>query len=364
MKLKILLIFLFAFIFSSCRSNSIPTTPTIVASTSELPTVPAISISTITSETEEVEELPLANISDTPTAVAIPTSTAIAGSEESLELSEDFFSKQCRAAGHKSLADFYPNTYFSPNGEWFFISCLNFSDDRTTYPFIVSKTDQGKPLVFSPEILAPDFFEKYSSIWFTPDYWSKDEKNLIVRASLSCPDSFECLYKDGEALYMISLESGDFSILLHPQITVPRFSYAFSISPDGQHLAYVDQSTPEAVYIRDLISNNDKMVNLKGKYLKVGIFAWTSDSKDVAFVGLGSNIDFPTSSLFLLNTTDFSLSILFNDRPGVYFPRSLTSNIVDYWYRQDILYLSSLDHYPLYVNIRTKEIIQAPTSVP
>lgn len=335
MKIKIQSMFLFMFIFSACGSNVSSTMPTIVTSTSVLPTVRTSLTSTATPESEEIQGF-----------------------------SEEFFSKECQKAGYASLANFYPNVYFSPDEEWSFTSCFNFSEDTITYPFIVSNITQENLLVFSPEDIMPDFIEKYPSVWFTPIYWGKTEKNLIIRASLSCPDSFECIYEDGEALYMMDLGSGDFSVLLPPQVTSPRFRYAFSVSPDGKYLAYVNQSMPEVLHIQDLVSGNDQTVDLKGKYSKVGIFAWTPDSKDVAFVGLGSNIDIPTSSLFLLNTTNFSLSVLFNNRAGVYFPGSLTSDKIDYWYQQDILYLDSIDSYPLYVNIRTKEINRVPIPTP
>ena len=118
------------------------------------------------------------------------------------------------------------------------------------------------------------------------------------------------------------------------------------------------------VYIQDLASGNENKVTLQGESAKVGAFVWTPDSKELLFFGISYVDDLFYSSLFLFNRINSSLLILLDHHLGTYFPGDLSSNKSDYWYQQDILYLGSSDSFPLYINIRTKEVNQVPTSIP
>ena len=269
----------------------------------------------------------------------------------------------CQSMGYGRLAGFYPNVYYSPDRELVFTLCENNSDGKIFYPFIISRVPDGQPRDAKPIITAPDWIAKFPSTTFKPDLWN--ENTLIFRAFiLPCPESFMCLYKDGEALYEVNLESGEFSTLLPLQTTSPGFSYGFSISPDGKYLGYVDHGRPEVVYIRELISGKENKIALSEKYLKVGAFVWTPDSNELLFFGISYIDNLFFSSLFLFNRINSSLSVLLDHRPGTYFPGKLTANEPEYWYQQDVLYLGSNDDYPLYINIRTKEVNQVPTTSP
>ena len=322
MKTRFPTLFLFIFLFVACNLRPTTVNPTIV------PTVLTNSLPTV----------------------------------ENIKLTEQALVELCQSVGHQGLANFYPNVHYSPSREWSFISCENFSNDETTYPFVISRVPKKSTQILVPKVVAPDWIANFPSTNFTPKYWSNDEIILIINAFLfPCPDSFLCLYEDGEALYEINLESGEFSTLLPLDATS---SYAFSVSPDGKYLGYVNQATPETVHIRDLTSGNEKTNVLQGKYLRVGAFVWTPDSKELLFFGISYIDDVFHSSLFLYDSINSSLSMLLDRHSGTYFPGDLTFNKSDYWYQQDVLYLGSTDSPHLYINIRTKELDQVPTSQP
>lgn len=280
-----------------------------------------------------------------------------------VEATKQASNELCQSMGYEKLAGFYPNVYYSPNKELSFTLCENYSNGKTFYPFIISHISNGPAEGVKPVIIAPDWITNFPSISFKPDFWN--ENTLIFRAFvLPCPESFMCLYKDGEALYAVNLESGEFSTLLSPQTTSPSFSYAFSISPDGRYLGYIDHGKPEAVYIRDLASGKENQIALKEKYLRVGAFVWTPDSNKLLFFGISYTDNLFYTSLLSFDRNNSSLSVLLDHRSGTYFPGKLTSNEAEYWYEQDVLYLGSNDNYPLYINIITKEVNQVPTTSP
>lgn len=270
-----------------------------------------------------------------------------------------FYEHQCRAAGYESLAGFYPDIYYSSNKDLSFVLCEDYSEGDTYYPFIISKISGEQLEDIHPMIFAPDWITNFPSTTFKPDHWNHD--TLIFRAyTLPCPDYFLCVYRDGDALYKVDLESGEFSILLSPQST----SYAFSISPDGKYLGYVYHGKPEAVYIRDLASGEENQIVLTEIYERVGSFVWTPDSKEILFLGISYTNELFYSSLFLYDTVNSSLALLLDHHSGTYFSGDLSSNSSEYWYQPDVLYLGSVDSPHLYINIRTKEINQVPTPTP
>lgn len=302
------------------------------------------------------------NTYDAPTAITTLLDKPKPTKEENVEPSEQDFRELCQSAGHQGLANFYPNVDYSPKREWAFISCENFSANNSTYPFIISRISNEQTQILSPKFISPDWIAKDQPTSFKPEYWNNDESVLIIRSFiLPCPENFLCLYSDGEALYDVNLESGEFSTLLDPQATS---SYAFSVSPDGKYLGYVNQATPEEVYIRDLSSGKENKILLQGKFLKVGAFVWTPDSKEILFFGISYTNELFYSSLFLFDRINSSLSILLDNHPGTYFPGDWSSNTSDYWYQPDVLSLGSVDSPHLYINIRTKEINQVSTATP
>ena len=121
---------------------------------------------------------------------------------------------------------------------------------------------------------------------------------------------------------------------------------------------------PEIFHIQDIITGEDKSIKLDDNFTRAGAFAWTPDSKELLLIGLSFVDDLPVSSLFLFEVANSSLTVILNHQSGVYFPGDLTSNESDYWYQQDILHLGSIDNFPLFVNIRTKEINQVSTPKP
>lgn len=324
MKIKFLIMSLLLFL-SACATNTIIAVPT---------------------NTEKVIDTPTAILIDEP----IPTS-------EQEKSEEQVFGELCQSAGYQGLANFYPNINYSPTREWAFASCENTQGNNTSYPFVISHVLGGQTI--KPITLPLDWIEE--STIYKPKHWNDDESALIVSAfDIPCPDSILCLYEDGDALFEIDLESREVSALLSPQ----KSSYAFSISPDGKYLGYIDQSVPGILHVQDLISGEDKSVNLEGDFIRVGAFAWTPDNKELLLIGLSYVDDVLASSLFLFDIANSSLIVLLNQQSGIYFPGDLASNGSDYWYQQDILYLGSVDNFPLYVNIRTKEVNQISTLTP
>ena len=324
MKIKFIIMSFFLFL-SACAPNTNIAVPT---------------------NTEKVIDAPTAILTDEP----IPIS-------EQERSEEQVFGELCQSAGYQGLANFYPNINYSPTREWAFVSCENTQGNNSSYPFVISRVSEGqtiKPITFSL-----DWVEE--STVYKPKFWNDNESALIVSAfDIPCPDSILCIYEDGDALFKVDLESREVSVLLSPQVS----SYAFSISPDGNYLGYIDQSAPGILHVQDLVSGEDKSFNLEDDFTRVGAFAWTPDSKELLLVGLSFVDDLPVSSLILFEVANSSLTVILNHQSGVYFPGDLTSNESDYWYQQDILYLGSIDNYPIYINIRTKEIIQVSTTTP
>ncbi len=189
-KIKLLPFFLFAFLLAACGSKSGMSTPT---NASKITIEPVGEDSTLTRQ---------------------------------------FYDHQCRLVGYENLAGFYPDIYYSPNRDLSFVLCEDYSDGKTYYPFIIARILGEQPGDINPIILPPDWITNFPSTTFKPDLWNHDA--LIFRAyTLPCPDQIFCFYQDGDALYNVNMESGEFSTLLSPQ----SLSYAFSISPDGKDSA-------------------------------------------------------------------------------------------------------------------------------
>lgn len=299
--------------------------------------------------------------SPTVTSIPVPIATLENGMQTTAQVEDEL----CKEAGYLGLSiDIFPNIHHSSSGKWLFAVCEQILDDEITYPFIIFQTNKKVVWAIDARDIASELVDKYSDTMFLPYYWARDEKVLYVNASLPCPDSFECwIYKDGEALYKLDLDEKEISVVLSPYTSSPRFSYAFSISPDEKYIAFVDQSNSSLVHIQDLVSETDWAIELEGDILRAGAIVWSLNSQEIVFSSLFFLDNNFSSSIYLYSISDKSMKPLVSDYSGVLFPNDTKldeNNIAVHWYDQDVLYIETIDQGYWYLNIRTKEFTPEP----
>ena len=262
----------------------------------------------VPTNTEKVIDTPATTLTDEP----IPPSEQ-KGSEE------QYLDELCKSAGYQGLANFYTNIDDSPTLEWTFASCEDTLENNISYPFIIAHVWGGQTV--EPITFPLDQIEVSSPTLYLPEYWNVSENTLIVSGfEVPCQDDILCIYEDGQVLFKIDLENRDVSILLPPK----KSAYAFSISLDGKYLVYIDQTTPEILHIQNLVSGEDKSIELKGNFTKSGGFTWVPDSNnELLFFGLSYVDNLPISSLFFVDIANPSVKVLLTHQSGVYFPRPL-----------------------------------------
>jgi hypothetical protein len=177
-----------------------------------------------------------------------------------------------------------------------------------------------------------------------PYRWTADGKYLYLyldiypgRGDGWC--SLSCYLPNRNELYRLSLDSGNFEVIL----PYTNNGYSYSLSPNDQYLAY---SIPDKkiVHIRDMSNNSERQIELEGDYVLTGAFVWSTDSTKLLFASAINGWEDGTSgtSMFELTIKDIRpRTILFNDKRLLIPSPQWENGKLYYWANENLLYVSS-----------------------
>ena len=179
--------------------------------------------------------------------------------------------------------------------------------------------------------------------------WTQDGNFVyLVPAQSPSGDGFSPsdYFRDSNELYRLNLNSGNFEIVL-PYV---RYGYSYTLSPNGQYLAYSMPDEKKVVHIKDMSNNDEQQIVLKGDYALTGAFAWSVDNAKLLFASAvnGWKDGNAGISIFMLTINNLHLQpILLNDRRLLIpFPQWKDGEHKDitYWADKNLLYVWSLDN--------------------
>jgi hypothetical protein len=223
--------------------------------------------------------------------------------------------------------------------DWWIYSCVTEDNDYSRRYTIIMRSDSSQ----SWRLLHNNFsWAKGEIAGFFPYRWTSDDHSvyLVPVTRSGCGFDPWGFFADDIALYRLDLVSGELEVVL------PDSSgwYAFSSSPDDRYLAYSKLDFGNEVYIRDLYTGDEFVVELGNNYSIAGIFTWTFDSSQVIFAaGLeGWEDDEAGISLFLLDIPRLHAQELLNNDKRLLIPYG-SWEVEENWLEENVLSMLSLD---------------------
>ena len=369
---KISIFFIFAVFVSSCASIKNTQTPPVTKKTS-----PAISIPTSTPKTYSTRT-PVPRPTLSSSEATFSAQFAYSKAKTAATRTAAYVTLVSRNAACEDGYDFgffaedvlsELNYYSTNDGEsWTVVICVPEKLPRIKGYTKIVNSDGSKVWKIYYESLPPDGYE------FIKGYEIDPVNNLLylVPGHFMSGDGWcpSCLFGHGSALYRLDLSSGKVTPVL-----LPDYYYVdMSISPDMHYLAYSNTYDSNIVYIKDLLGDDDKKIELDKIYVLNGGFTWTPDSKKLIFAaGVNGWEDEKAGiSLFQISLNTMKLkNLLFNDKRNlVPWFNSVTNEV---WLDDNILNLISINvnernasSNEWSINIVTGEVIRSsiPTSTP
>jgi len=166
----------------------------------------------------------------------------------------------------------------SPNGEWIAADC-RFSGD-----FFRAFQTHGNQIWDVPYSAVMKYYPKFIGS-VRALHWSPDGNAVYFASSSCCADTDAVT--NGEALYRLDLQTGDWMV-----ITEGPFSY-YSFSPDGGRLIYLVNNQASAndflrLHLLDLDIDKEDFIDVDG--FGQGWVAWKEDGQKIALLAKTGNI--------------------------------------------------------------------------
>jgi hypothetical protein len=253
---------------------------------------------------------------------------------------------------HGTSSVFNSNRDVSWNNQWFAVTC-----NGTPNVLKVARSDKSvvwsvpaQDVVFD-NTAYPTSYEVYR--------WSHDNNFLYFVPSYYRGDPAYFLTEPG--LLRLELSTGKVEAILEP-----FESFAYSLSPSDNFLAYSTFGQDDEVFIHDMVSNTTSSIKLPKHYVDLGYFEWTIDSHSFVFAaGIDGWIDNRLGlSLYLYDNVEHSLTTLVDDDKRAFVP---SGDRYDpnygplggrYWLDKDRLVLLSLaDESQWEIDIRTRKLV-------
>lgn len=221
------------------------------------------------------------NISATSTleSFATPTQTFV---EETLP-TQTFLPQQIsaietqRAITNKFLSycDNLYNIKLSPNKKWASIYCYT-PNELSLYISSVDVLTLHK--ISYSELYGTKYESAEGSLWVS--HWSQDNNYVYITVFPQMDGGGGFAFFEATALYRLDLNSGK----IKETLSVGKSYYSLEISPNDRWLAYFDLfAKPLSLIIHDFQTGNDETIIIASSYNTGGEFAWSENSKLLAF---------------------------------------------------------------------------------
>jgi hypothetical protein len=197
----------------------------------------------------------------------------------------------------------------SPDGNWTVITCRIASALVTK----VARSDRQIVWQIPWEQVFP-WTKDVPDGTLLPVHWSRNGRSVFLESYVCCYDWFsnEGYFYNDTDLYKLDLGNGDFKMLLDD-----KGSYSIAFSPDDRFLIYSRYRQTGRIDLLELATGLDRILRLSDRYVDVGMFRWTADSRQVVFpAALDGWLDGRAGiSLYRLDVSNRSLTpLLVDDR--------------------------------------------------
>lgn len=244
---------------------------------------------------------------------------------------------------------------YSPNKTWAVVACVGENpDDGITTKIVRRGGDTLWSLSFSDLYLQPyrsgdSAMSTLLKASFIPVRWTKNED--FVYLAVKTVDE-ETPYKSYDGLFRIDLASGNIRTVLKPSIAPLATTYDFKFSPNGNKLAYINQSVgPMAIVIIDTGTGEESRITLDARFTQAGGLVWSQDEKRlvVSAFDKGEN---GGSSVILYDLETMENTYLVQQSEKIYQPLS--------WTEATLIYAKSIPGEWVYFNLTSREVQPAP----
>lgn len=244
---------------------------------------------------------------------------------------------------------------YSPNKTWAVVACLGDNpDDGITTKIVRRGGDALWSLSFGDLYLQPyrtgdPTMSNLLQKSFIPVRWTKNED--FVYLAVKTVDE-ETPYKSYDGLFRIDLTSGNIRTVLKPSIAPLATTYDFKFSPNGNKLAYINQSVgPIAIVIIDTGTGEESRITLDARFTQAGGLVWSQNEKQlvVSAFDKGEN---GGSSVILYDLETMESTYLIQQSEKIYQPLS--------WTEATLIYAKSISGEWVYFNLASGEVQPAP----
>jgi len=196
-----------------------------------------------------------------------------------------------------------------------------------------------------------DFPEGIKNGSMAPVYWSSDGEYVYLNSYWCCLDGPGMGFVDVYGLYRLNLFTGKLETIL-------PHGGAIKFSPNEKYLSYSDNI--DEIHILNLEDGADQAFQLSQKYVNVGYFFWSPDSKKLIFVGAldhwEDNIFFDATpetkngfSLLLLDLETMKVTTLLDNDIRMFTPGSYSTEKRNFWLDNDNIYLAGSEEGKTYL---------------
>lgn len=248
---------------------------------------------------------------------------------------------------------------YSPNKTWASVACLgDNSEDGITTKIIQRGGEKLWSLSFNELYLqtyrsddpAVAALLKYS---FVPVRWTKNEDFVYLAVKTSAE---ETPYQSYDGLFRIDLSSGNVRTVLKPAIYPLATTYDFKFSPNGNKLAYINQSVgPITIVMIDTGSGEESRITLDARFTKAGGLVWSQDEKQLVVAALDEGAN-GGNAVILYNLETMENTYLIQQAEKIYQPLD--------WNDPTQIYVKAVSEGWVYLDPVSRDVSPAPSPVP
>jgi hypothetical protein len=223
---------------------------------------------------------------------------------------------------------------------WSIFTCSPQSEDSDAY-WTPGAVDLGSRYT---KLIKTDFSQSWTisyndfrwsnkpDVYLSVYRWTQDGHYVYLEPGLPGGSGFYApgYFWNSNHLYRLNLISGKFETILSDS----ENGFAFSLSPDGQYLAYANALEKKVVHIRNMSSGEEQQFLLDGDYVLTGTFVWKLDNTKLFFASALNGWEDGKAgiSIFMLTLKNMHIqTVLFDDM------RLLVPNRDYVWSNREVL---------------------------